>query len=233
MRRNVLLRKVRLENFLCFGPDSHAIKMQALNVILGRNGGGKSSFIDAIELLRSAPDEQAFTKVIQRIEDPSDWLYKGKDEVKPATLKFELTNVDEGTKGEYSKLRYSISLMSEGARLIIAEESLVGIRGTEEDKDDSTEDEWDEDDNDEDDDCDEDEYDEDVDEESENDEGKYDENVDDEGENDESGNDEGDDDESEYDEVYDSKDDDDEDEIECYVFSPQTTETPLCDATMS
>jgi predicted ATPase len=206
--------------------------MQALNVILGRNGGGKSSFIDAIELLRCAPDEQAFTKVIQRIEDPSDWLYKGTDEAKPATLKFELTNVDEGTKGEYPKLRYSISLMTEGARLIIAEESLVGIRGTEEDKDDSTEDEWDEDDNNEDDECDED-----VDEESENEEGKYDENVDYEGENDESENDEGEydkdiddesgNDEGEYDEVDDSKDNDNEDEIECYIFFASNSGNPL------
>ncbi|MDR1642326.1 MAG: hypothetical protein LBT59_21755 [Clostridiales bacterium] len=126
-----MIHNVRLANFLTFSEESPDVELQALNVILGRNGGGKSSFIDAIELLRCAPDEQAFANVIKRIKAPADWLYMGNDELKPATLDFVLHNVDEATTNDYQELLYSFSLMVEGAELVISKESLVGITRTE------------------------------------------------------------------------------------------------------
>ncbi|MDR1642223.1 MAG: AAA family ATPase [Clostridiales bacterium] len=122
-----MLHNVSLNNFLTFSEDSPDLELQKLNVFLGRIGGGKSSFIDAIDLLRCAPDGQAFKKVIQRLKDPSDWLYKGKDGVKPATLDYVLHNPDEATNAKYPELGYSLTLIAEGLELAISNEILVGI----------------------------------------------------------------------------------------------------------
>ena len=48
------LKSIKLSGFLSFPPDSAAIDLTPLNVLIGPNGSGKSNFIEAIELLRAA-----------------------------------------------------------------------------------------------------------------------------------------------------------------------------------
>ena len=52
----MLINTIKLNNFLSFGEESQAIPLKALNVIIGPNGSGKSNLLEAIELLRNAPE---------------------------------------------------------------------------------------------------------------------------------------------------------------------------------
>ncbi|UQA59137.1 AAA family ATPase [Polyangium aurulentum] len=55
----MLLRSLKLTNLLSFGPDSEAVELGPLNVLIGPNGSGKSNFIEAIGLLKAAPKDLA------------------------------------------------------------------------------------------------------------------------------------------------------------------------------
>jgi predicted ATPase len=52
-----LLRTLRLENLLSYGPKGAEIELQPLNVLIGPNGSGKSNLIEAISLLKAAPGD--------------------------------------------------------------------------------------------------------------------------------------------------------------------------------
>ncbi|MDD4652904.1 MAG: AAA family ATPase [Methanothrix sp.] len=54
-----MIHEIQLRNLLSFGPDTEPLAMRDLNVLIGTNGSGKSNFIEAISLLRSAPNEIA------------------------------------------------------------------------------------------------------------------------------------------------------------------------------
>jgi predicted ATPase len=70
-----LIKSIKLTNFLSYGPSSEAIELGQLNVIIGPNGSGKSNLLEALALLRSAPDQ--FLKPIREGGGVSDWLWKG------------------------------------------------------------------------------------------------------------------------------------------------------------
>lgn len=42
----MLLKSLKLTNFLSFGPDAEPIELRALNMLIGPNGSGKSNFIE-------------------------------------------------------------------------------------------------------------------------------------------------------------------------------------------
>lgn len=50
-----MLRNIRIDNLLSFGPIATPIELGALNVLIGPNGSGKSNFLEVIHLLRSLP----------------------------------------------------------------------------------------------------------------------------------------------------------------------------------
>lgn len=47
------LRSLRLRNLLSFGPESDAVELRQLNVLIGANASGKSNLIDALDVLRA------------------------------------------------------------------------------------------------------------------------------------------------------------------------------------
>lgn len=51
----MLIKTIRLQNLLSFGPDTPELEMRPLNVLIGPNGSGKSNLIEAIGLLQAAP----------------------------------------------------------------------------------------------------------------------------------------------------------------------------------
>ncbi|MEG1972060.1 MAG: AAA family ATPase, partial [Oscillospiraceae bacterium] len=98
-----MISSVKLDGFLSFGNNSKEIDLQALNVIIGTNGSGKSNFLEAFELLRSAPYD--ITKPIREGGGVSDWLYKGVKNPTNATLDFTVKN--SSSSGVYSdEIRY-------------------------------------------------------------------------------------------------------------------------------
>ena len=71
------LKEIRLSNLLSYGPDTPPLELRPLNVFIGPNGSGKSNLIEAISLLRSAPDSMA--DEIRESGGIQDWIWKGSD----------------------------------------------------------------------------------------------------------------------------------------------------------
>ena len=71
----MLIREITLRNILSFGPDTEPVTLGPLNIVIGPNGSGKSNLLEAIDLLRNAP-EQVF-KPIREGGGLQDWLWKG------------------------------------------------------------------------------------------------------------------------------------------------------------
>src|SRR6516165_3371293 len=109
------LQSLKLSGFLSFAPDSSAINLKPLNVLIGRNGSGKSNLIEAIELLRAAPT--AFAAAIRDGGGVQEWLWKGNGANKSATIE---TTV-EGSK-PIPDLRYRLSFAASGQRTELIDE---------------------------------------------------------------------------------------------------------------
>lgn len=75
------LQSIRLDNLLSFGEDSFeraGFEFDKLNILIGANGTGKSNLIDAIDLLRSAPDiSEGYRKAIRLGGSMKEWMWKG------------------------------------------------------------------------------------------------------------------------------------------------------------
>ena len=70
-----LLHSLTLEDFLSFGSQPVNLALEPLNILIGPNASGKSNFIQALELLRSAPANLAAP--IYQAGGIEEWLYKG------------------------------------------------------------------------------------------------------------------------------------------------------------
>jgi len=82
--RSVLIRNLKLNNLLSFGPDEEAIPLRNLNVLIGPNGSGKSNVLESIALLKSAP--RALAEPIREGGGIHDWLWKGSPKTPTACL---------------------------------------------------------------------------------------------------------------------------------------------------
>ncbi|MCI0681520.1 MAG: AAA family ATPase [Gemmataceae bacterium] len=71
-----LVQSIALGNFLSFGPEMPRLPLGNLNVLVGPNGSGKSNLLEAISLLRSAPND--LRPVILRGGGIGEWIWKGK-----------------------------------------------------------------------------------------------------------------------------------------------------------
>ncbi len=70
-----LLHQIKLEYILSFGPDTPALQLNALNVLIGPNGSGKSNLIEAISLLKESPKNLA--DAVRDSGGIHDWIWKG------------------------------------------------------------------------------------------------------------------------------------------------------------
>lgn len=114
---NKLLESIQLKGFLSFGPDSAAMPLHDLNVLIGPNGVGKSNLIEALELLRATPLD--FSEVIRQGGLPSDWIWHGDGATSSARIEARLSPVDD-TK----ELSYAIEFTEAAGRLEIIDEVL-------------------------------------------------------------------------------------------------------------
>ena len=74
----IFLRSLRLQNLLSFGPDTPALALGPLNLLVGPNGSGKSNLIEAICLLRSSPGTpNGLQSVVRRGGGVQEWIWKG------------------------------------------------------------------------------------------------------------------------------------------------------------
>ena len=121
----MLIERLKLTNLLSFGPDSPALDLRPLNVLIGPNGSGKSNFIEAISLLSAAP-----TDITQPIDDGGgvrDWIWRGKPKAQFAEIDAALPSSD----GDRA-LSYQLSFLDRGQRFQLASEKLQ-CRGADDD----------------------------------------------------------------------------------------------------
>ena len=116
----MLLKSLRLSNFLSFGESSPVLDLRPLNVVIGPNGSGKSNLIEAVELLRSTPSDSDRSNLLAAIRDGGgvrDWLWKGANRSPRATIEAVVCHpvVVEG-------LRYILSFSEVGQRFEVNDE---------------------------------------------------------------------------------------------------------------
>ncbi len=112
----MLIERLNLSNLLSFGPKSEPITLGALNVVIGTNGSGKSNLLEAIDILRSAPDQLA--KPIREGGGVRDWLWKGGGGTPIASIDAVLT----WQQGKL--LRYVMSFTEVGQRFQLVDERI-------------------------------------------------------------------------------------------------------------
>ena len=71
----MLIKRLKLKNFLSFGPEGQELELGRLNVFIGPNGSGKSNLIEAIHLLQTTPKD--FAKPIDNLGGIWEWLWLG------------------------------------------------------------------------------------------------------------------------------------------------------------
>jgi predicted ATPase len=77
MGKPPMVKSLQLQNLLSFGPDTPAIELGPLNVLIGPNGSGKSNLIEAIGLLHAAPSGYELTRAVIQGGGVGEWLWKG------------------------------------------------------------------------------------------------------------------------------------------------------------
>ncbi len=129
MAAEPLLKSLHLRGILSFGPDTEALELRPLNVLIGPNGSGKSNFIEAINLLRSSPQ-----KLVAPIRGPggggvNEWVWKG-SQFRNASIEA----VIDYPKGKCS-LRHVVSFTVTNSRFELIDERIensVAFQGHEE-----------------------------------------------------------------------------------------------------
>jgi predicted ATPase len=120
---NTLLDSLQLKGFLSFGPESAAVTLTSLNVLIGPNGVGKSNFIEALELLRATPSD--FSGAVRIGGTPADWIWHGEKSASVARIEGTLSPVQTTPS-----LRYAIEFTDSAGRLEIVDEVLEETKKT-------------------------------------------------------------------------------------------------------
>jgi len=122
----VLLKSLKLTNFLSFGDSAQTLELHPLNVVIGPNGSGKSNLIEAIDLIRSTPSTSDKSNLLAAIRDGGgvrDWLWKGSAKVQPAII----DAVFDNPKGSMD-LRYVLSFSEVGQRFEVSDERVENAK---------------------------------------------------------------------------------------------------------
>ena len=86
----MLIKSIRLENLLSFGPDTAPLEMKPLSVLIGPNGFGKSNLIEAIGLLQAAP--RNLPASISAGGGIGDWIWRGEPSAPAAKVEVIVDN---------------------------------------------------------------------------------------------------------------------------------------------
>lgn len=115
----MLIKSLKLTSFLSYGPESEAVPLRPLNILIGPNGSGKSNFLEALSLLQAAPGQ--LTKPIRDGGGIQDWLHKPEGQAASEDARLEALIENAGGKSDF---RYGLALNQEGGRLAIQDEFL-------------------------------------------------------------------------------------------------------------
>jgi predicted ATPase len=89
IQRCTKLKRITLSNLLSFGPDMEPLDLEDLNILIGANGAGKSNLIEAVSLMRAAPED--IRNIVRRGGGVAEWIWKG-GKGSPAAIDFVMDN---------------------------------------------------------------------------------------------------------------------------------------------
>jgi len=119
----MLIKSIKLTNFLSFGESSQELELRPLNVIIGPNGSGKSNILEAIDLLRAAPRD--ILAQVRVSGGAHDLIWKGAEETLPeASINIALefrTEID---------FHYSLNFTEVAQRFVVLGEHIKGTQIT-------------------------------------------------------------------------------------------------------
>ena len=124
----MLLKSLHLRDFLSFGGDCPPVELGPLNVIIGANGSGKSNFIEAIDLLRTAPSVSESLNARAAVRDGGgvrEWIWKGAKGDSGASIDAVLESPRKG-----ANLRYRMRFADAGEYRFKIREELVEDDGS-------------------------------------------------------------------------------------------------------
>ena len=110
-KRAILQIQISLDKFECAIIQWEEIELQALNVLIGTNGSGKSNFIEAFRILKAIPTD--LIAPIRQGGGVNEFIWKGVKKAPIATLQVIFDNIEQN---------YQISFRSANQRLEIVNE---------------------------------------------------------------------------------------------------------------
>jgi predicted ATPase len=75
MNPNPLIHSLTLKNILSYGAGGLTVSLDALNVLIGANGSGKSNLVESISLLRSSAN--GLRETVRAGGGVTEWIWKG------------------------------------------------------------------------------------------------------------------------------------------------------------
>jgi len=116
----MLIKSLKVTNFLSYGPETQAVELGPLNVLIGPNGSGKSNFLEALSLLQAAPEQ--LTRPIRDGGGIQDWLHKSgaPGSAEDARIEVVIANPNKGRKD----FRYGLAFNEVGGRFEVRDEYL-------------------------------------------------------------------------------------------------------------
>ena len=118
----MLIQSIKLDGLLSFGPDTEALTLRPLNVLIGANGSGKSNFVEAVGLLHAVPTD--FAAPMRTSRNAADWIWQGEPKASAARLEAVVNATDE------QALRYSVEFTARGEDPLIDSERVAACFDT-------------------------------------------------------------------------------------------------------
>ena len=115
------IRTIRLDGMLSYAPGTPELALEPVNVLIGPNGSGKSNLIEALSLLRAAPNDLQMP--IREGGGVGEWMWKGAPERSAATLDVTVDNPYSTTA-----LRYRLSFSELWAKFVLGVEAVESER---------------------------------------------------------------------------------------------------------
>lgn len=117
-----ILKEIKLTNLLSFGPDTPALPLENLNILIGPNGSGKSNLLEALLLLRAAPGDMS--AVVRRGGGVQEWIWKGAPQETAAIEAVVEDEDDDDFDFEIVGIRHSFSFRGDMRTFLVKNEKV-------------------------------------------------------------------------------------------------------------
>lgn len=123
----MFIHEIRLQNLLSFGPDTPPLELRPLNVLIGPNGSGKSNLIEAISLLRQAPNDLLHPIQSDEGDGIEEWIWKGNPQA-PLSIQCEVDLKVNGFGDR--RLQHSLEIEKSAHRAYLKSENISELDRT-------------------------------------------------------------------------------------------------------